>query len=130
METTCHFGYAFCESDDLCNRCVKRNLRLARNATVATGKLDPFYIAAIGISRAYGGPEEGGWYYDVTQHLEVRQAYTWRQGLRHARELKELYPTCKRGRYSVIGGDDTYVISYHNIDRLPEQGPFNRPRYE
>jgi hypothetical protein len=89
---------------------------------VQGGKCPPFLVVCYGVDRVYGGPEEGGWYYDRTTVLEVRRAFTFAGGLRAARELRDEHPTCPRGRHSVIGGTDTYVrcVYSENDPRMPE----------
>ena len=32
----------------------------------------PEYVSAYAVTRNYGGPEEGGWWYDWYEHLETR----------------------------------------------------------
>lgn len=107
----------------------RRRLRAARLAELAEGRVVPFYVATIGVSRHYGGPEEGGWWYDRTTVEEVRKAWDWRTAMRHVRELREEHPTCPRGRFSVIGGTDMYVQTFRTLEDLPEEN-FERPRYE
>lgn len=117
------------ENDSLCFPCKKREAREWRNHQVNNLFIVvPFYVAAIGISRHYGGPEEGGWWYDVTDVIEARRAWTWRDGLRHARELRANHPTCPRGRGSVIGGEDVYIQTFRDPSEFPEPEP--KPRYE
>ncbi len=36
-----------------------------------------WFITAYGISQQYGGPEEGGWYYDAYSVIETREASTY-----------------------------------------------------
>jgi hypothetical protein len=103
--------------------------RLARNFRVGKGECVPFYVAALGIDRCYGGPEEGGWWYDTTTILKVYKVFDWKQALVRCKELQEEYPTCPRGRYSVIGGQDTYVRTFRSLEDLPEED-YSRPRYE
>lgn len=96
-----------------------------RKADLAAGRVQPFYIVAYGISRHYGGPEEGGWWYDWTDVHEVRRAFTLAEGLRHARDLKDKYPQPRfnRGSCANRGEDDEYfVLCYgENDPRWPVQ---------
>lgn len=107
----------------------KQAARRERNSKVERGEVVPFYVAAIGMDRCYGGPEEGGWWYDVTTVLQVFKVWDWEQAHTRAKELKEEYPTCPRGRYSVIGGQDTYVRTFRKLEDLPDEN-HTRPRYE
>jgi hypothetical protein len=109
--------------------CRKRDRR-ERIASVRAGKVAPFYVAAIATGRRYGGPEEGGWWYDVTTIEAVRKAWDVSTGLKHARELREEHPTCPRGRHSVIGREDIEVRVFRSLDDLPTEGPYGRPQYE
>lgn len=111
--------------EDTCRACTKAEQRIARNALVKTvGKVRPFYILGIRIHLVYGGPEEGGWWADCTEICEVRKAYDWRDGLKFARELKKEFRPDPRGRSSVIGGPDGYVIVCRDVEDFPcEEGP-------
>lgn len=112
------------------NKCSTCDAYEARKQATKECKLLPFYIVAYGIDRAYGGPEEGGWWYDRRRILEVRKVYTWEKGLEMARKLKEEYPTCKRGRGSVLGGEDRYIKVCYTEAEFPSEGPNGKPRYE
>lgn len=90
----------------------------------------PIYVAVISTSRHYGGPEEGGWWYDWTDVCEVRRCLTLKSAVGHARELREEYPTCPRGRGSVLGGDDTEVLVSHSLSEIEQCQSTERPRYE
>lgn len=52
-----------------------------------------------------------------------------KQAVRAAHELREEYPTCPRGRGSVIGGTDTHLEILYSLDQLPTETT-ERPRYE
>lgn len=99
---------------------VRRMARTVRNVLVSRGEIEPFYVVAIGIDRCYGGPEEGGWYYDMEAVLDVRRVWDWRTGLTAARELRDEHPTCPRGRGSAIGGEDVYLKTFRTLDAIPE----------
>lgn len=113
-----------CEVCDLYDR---------RQADLKEGKVRPFYLVHYGISRHYGGPEEGGWWYDWTSINEVRKAYTLEQGLRHAKEMKDKYGQPRYNRYSCANrgeGDNYMVVCYgENDPRWPHEST-QRPRYE
>ena len=118
------------EEDGVCAVC---DMYDQRKAKVEAGEQTSFLIVAYGVSRHYGGPEEGGWWYDWTAILEVRVAYTLIGGLRHARELREKYSQPKYDRYSCSnnGEADIYIRTYHseNDPRFPKES-VERPRYE
>lgn len=104
-----------------------------RQADLKCGKVRPFYLVVEGTSRLYGGPEEGGWYYDWHEILEVRKAYTLEQGLAHARTLKETYPQPRFNRFSCAnrGEPDTRIVFCYGEDdpRWPTETK-QAPRYE
>lgn len=105
-----------------------------RKAAVAQGKQPSFLLVATATSRHYGGPEEGGWWYNRTHVVEVRKAHTFEQGLRWMRALKEEYPQPKYSIYSCANrGEPEYQVRcvYSEDDpRFPEESPPGRPRYE
>lgn len=81
----------------------------------------PIYVAVVETTRHYGGPEEGGWCYDWHQVVETKECYTFRHLLWWVKELRRVFPTCQRGRGSVIGGADVtiYMLRHeHLIKRL------------
>ena len=103
------------------------------------------FVNAYLVDRAYGGPEEGGWYYDTEHPLasvpvpakpekdrngnyrlvptKPRLVEWWRN------QMKALF-SCqqsKRGRSSVIGGPDVEVY----VEECPaRRSPETRPHYE
>lgn len=113
--------------------CLVCDMYDKRQADLKDGCVRPFYLVVEGTSRRYGGPEEGGWWYDWHEVLEVRRAFTLEQGLRHARELKDNYPQPKYNRFSAAnrGEDDTRIVfCYGESDpRWPNEN-HERPRYE
>lgn len=118
------------ESPGFCQRCERVDRRLRRiHRHQRLGIVEPFYVVTYGIVRRFGGPEEGGWWYDSLRIIEVRKCWGPISGLKHARELREEYPTCPRGRHSVIGGEDIYTRTYYDPEDFPEE-TYGRPRYE
>ncbi len=104
-----------------------------RQTDMSEGKVRPFYLVVSSTSRHYGGPEEGGWWYDRTEVVEVRKAFTLEQGLFHARKLRENYPQPKYNRFSMANrgeGDTRIHLCYGEDDpRWPTESK-ERPRYE
>ena len=125
----CVHGRYACTSDphdsDTCRLC----LRAYRKGRLARGQVDPFYIVAYSVAHLYGGPEEGGWWYDALTIEEVRKAYTFRSALHMTRELREAYPPPRFGRFSAAGGEDQYIKLCYGIDDFPPES-VGRPRYE
>jgi hypothetical protein len=99
-------------------------------------RVKPVYINVYDIERVYGGPEEGGWWYNtgdpvLSVRLDPKNGYESREELlRRARVierwLKHTYPTTNR-RFSVLGGED-YDIEIE--DHTGRYFPQRRPRYE
>ena len=114
--------------------CEVCDLHDKRVEALAQGRMLPFLVVATGTSRHYGGPEEGGWWYDRESVLEVRRAFTLEQGLRHMRELRESYPQPRYNRFSCAnrGEPETHIrCVYGELDpRMPQESPPGRPRYE
>ncbi len=113
--------------------CLVCNMYDKRQADLKAGKVRPFYLVVEGTSRHYGGPEEGGWWYDWHEVLEVRKAFTLEQGLFHARKLREQYPQPRYNRFSCAnrGESDTRIVLCYGEDdpRWPTEST-QRPRYE
>lgn len=89
------------------------------------------YINAYSVSRHYGGPEEGGWWYDAGEPIaSVPMAIEASEEAIEAMKrhlTKTIGWESKPNRFSVIGGDD-FVI---RIEEGPAQPfPATRPHYE
>jgi len=101
-----------------------------RKNALADGENPPIYAGVVSIDRYYGGPEEGGWYYDWHQVEEILECQDFRHLLSTVRSLREQYPTCQRGRGSVIGGTDTVIYISRNKKLIENCQSEERPRYE
>lgn len=105
--------------------------RADRRTALDLGEVPPVYAVACRTYRCFGGPEEGGWWYDHTDVVEVRRAWDFRGLLKAVRELREAHPTDQRDRYSVLGdsGDVTIYMTRHAhmIEGLQST---ERPTYE
>jgi hypothetical protein len=117
--------------------------------TKATKSHGPLYLAAYEVERCYGGPEEGGWWYDagrVVGCVKLRRSelrYTRDDEPRINRVKPEVLVSFShahgyltrdqkrklgiRDRYSVIGGPDIEVCVSRTI---PQDYPAERPYYE
>jgi hypothetical protein len=68
------------------------------------------YIVAVYMAdKAFGGHEEGGWWYDTGRLMEYRGSLTAEQAEIVADEYREQYPRTGK-RSSVLGGDDWDVL--------------------
>lgn len=115
---------------DPCDVCLAYERRKAANSQ---GKVLPFYVTVEGISRSYGGPEEGGWWYDRRTILAIRRVYTVSAALRTIRELREEFPQPRYNRFSCANrgeNDIRIAVCYDESDpRWPEETQ-GRPSYE
>lgn len=85
-----------------------------------------FFVNVWDVDRVYGGPEEGGWWYDAGECIKTVVCLTREQADEIHAELSERFPRTGK-RSSVLYGEDYDVT----ID--DEQGTFfpeNRPHYE
>jgi hypothetical protein len=92
--------------------------------------LQKYYVAVSHMTRHFGGPEEGGWWYDWREVVEVRRVFGI-DGLVSALErLKEEYPRARYSRGSVLGnaGDHEFMVCTTQ-EEIPEDTK-QRPRYE
>lgn len=62
---------------------------------------DPFFVNVYQLDRGYGGPEEGGWWYDYEYPIESVKCKRGRQALRLTAALSRRYVN-NGNRYSVI----------------------------
>lgn len=90
----------------------------------------PVYVGVVSVTRHYGGPEEGGWYYDWHQVEDIATCYSFLDTLRAVKSFRRVYPTCSRGRGSVIGGADTFIYMSRSIKLIENCQTKERPRYE
>ena len=85
-----------------------------------------YYVTVVEIDRVYGGPQEGGWWYDCAYPI-LEYSGKKRQAMKVAKKWREEHeqPDGRPDRYSVIGGPDTEVW----VTRRPVPPP-RRMTYE
>jgi len=92
------------------------------------------YVNAYAVSRHYGGPEEGGWWYDsgrvlasvpISADASDADVATIRKALTGLLGWPKDPPS--QGRYSVIGGSDFEVYVEDHVGR---EWPEETPHYE
>lgn len=85
------------------------------------------YVNAYSVSRCYGGPEEGGWWYDDYEPLASVPVLKKNDNVELAKKMltEALAWENPRGRGSVIGGSDFVILVQ---DHMAERR--GRPRYE
>ena len=80
--------------------------------------------------RAYGGPEEGGWYYGTREPERCIPVTTWSQAERAARRVERVLECWNEGRPSISSvlsrGRYRVDVERHPARTSPEQ----RPHYE
>ena len=87
------------------------------------------FVNVYTVTRHYGGPEEGGWWYNWFECVEVIPVqYQYADDLAEAFEEKYIKSQHKHGNiYSVLGGQDVVVY----VEKHPKQSESKeRPIYE
>lgn len=97
---------------------------------ITHGTVHIAYVNVYAVGRQYGGPEEGGWWYDTGEPVEChRIAAATEEGLRSlcdevATRLEADYPRTGR-RSSVLGGEDYGVyVEAHEARAFPDERPY------
>lgn len=92
-----------------------------------------FILAFYEIDRAYGGPEEGGWWYDCGDLVRPLMVVTGEQRAyelaRRANKLLDRLQRRKRGVGSVAYTGGRHVVSVYE-NTAPARYPEHRPYYE
>lgn len=86
-----------------------------------------WYVGVYSIRRCYGGPEEGGWWYDSGDLMFSVRCFSEESADDLGALLREKFPRTGK-RYSVLGGYD-FEIKVGNTFPI-EHFPTNRPHYE
>ena len=109
-----------------------------RRANITIESAEFSYINVYLVDRAYGGPEEGGWYYDYGNPVESRRVRVdWPQPTLHPDEyshqltfLKARYKQLNEGRPSIhsVLSEGRYKVIEE--DRFARSWPEKTPHYE
>jgi len=110
-------------------RLAYRLERTQRRNALSENSILPLYIVTLGISRNYGGPEEGGWWYDWTDVEDVKRVWGWQAARNAIRKLKEDYPNSRYGRGSVLGGVDFEIRLSSDPEEIEDWQSTERPYY-
>lgn len=104
---------------------------------VTSFKLEGYkFVGAYRVTRCYGGPEEGSWWYNWMEHLasvRVPSTETNQRGIEDtiyeaaAKQLEAEYGSGEGNIYSVNGG---YEISIEVEDAPGDQETTRKPSYE
>lgn len=96
------------------------------DVSIGMNEADPFYVAVYEVDRAYGGAEEGGWWYDCGELVKVVIASSRDEAEAIRDKLREEYPNTGK-RSSVLYGED-YDVGIET--RFPETHfPSRTPYY-
>ena len=96
----------------------------------AESKLPKLYVAVTHVTRHFGGPEEGGWWYDHTSIEDVRRVFGSEGVIAALEKLDREYPEPRYNRHSVLGAAGDYEFTVcADQDDFPEETT-ERPRYE
>ena len=95
-----------------------------------------FIVAVYEVNRCYGGPEEGGWWYDAGQLIrQMRQfrnedqAYEYSRRLNRRLRSRNFGPNQGRRELSSVLSDGEYQACVWE-DHAPKFYPEVRPHYE
>lgn len=76
------------------------------------------------VNRRYGGPEEGGWYYDTGELILCKKFYDNDSAQDYAESLRDKYPNTGK-RYSVLGGEDYNIWLEDSVgEDFPKETPY------
>lgn len=92
-------------------------------------KLQKYFVAVSLVSRHYGGPEEGGWWYDHTEVVDVRRVFGTSAVLGVLESFRNEYPVKRHNRNSVLGTGDYEFLVCTCDEEIPEDTK-GKPRYE
>lgn len=82
-----------------------------------------YYVNIYLIGQGYGGPEEGGWYYEYGEPYGSIPCDSYKEALEYQAKMREKYPITKN-RFSSLGGDDySVVVEKHFATSYPEVIP-------
>ena len=97
------------------------------------------YLNIYELAQAYGGPEEGGWWYTYGEPVESTEVVNLRQSIKTCDDLNAKFRTSSSG-YAMGFGDDNYLIRGGTWgdkklrarieDHPAEAFPQERPHYE
>lgn len=94
--------------------------RVRRAVAVLWASRDPRYtVVAHSVAQGYGGPEEGGWWYQTREVVERRRVWRERDLEAVMEALVAEYPNTGRS-YSVLGGEDFRVRYYGRFTAVPD----------
>lgn len=85
------------------------------------------YVNVYEVDRSYGGPEEGGWWYNTGTVVLTKQFDDEQQARAYADSLSEEYPNTGRSSSVIYSGGDYRI---YVEDEVGQDYPDHRPHYE
>lgn len=76
-----------------------------------SASLVPVWVNMYMVTREYGGPEEGGWWYDLYTPVEAVRTYSPSEASAVERRMRAEYEPGTVDRYSAAGGWD-YLLRF------------------
>lgn len=94
-----------------------------------------FVVGVAETDRVYGGPEEGGWYYDCGEPAKKFSAFTRvfkseRKAYRYLNKLQDMFEKIKMPDVSSVCYDGGHYSPILQIGEQLRPYPVHRPRYE
>lgn len=85
----------------------------------------PIYVNVYSVDRGYGGPEEGGWWYETREPVHFERVSSREEAEERREELREQYPNTGK-RFSVLGGEDYDIfIQYQEPEPESDYQPYS-----
>jgi hypothetical protein len=88
----------------------------------------PCYISVEHTEKRYGGPEEGGWWYNASERVETHMVHTLQTFIRVMNRVARCYKNDNIPLSSVLSRGKYSVYVMHDV--LPKNEPAVRPHYE
>jgi len=85
------------------------------------------YVNAYSVASAFGGPEEGGWWYNEGEPIASIPIHTKKQEGEAKKLLREILPEKIGEPRTTMGGVDIDIVVQ---ERFAEPYPKRKPRYE
>lgn len=92
------------------------------------------YVSVYSVTRHYGGPEEGGWWYDRSRFMHTHcfnsdpeLAYAESRRLNEEAKKRRVEDGRSQGRYSVAGGADEVFLAekvFGEHDNMDDPHPY------
>ena len=95
----------------------------------AESNASPFWVTVYFVDRNYGGPEEGGWWYDWYELTKSIPASSEEDGKAKMVELRKEYPF-NSNELSSVNGEGTYQIYVESAEEKGDMVSTERPHYE